>query len=77
MCVSCREMLPKSELIRIAKSQDGKINVDTTGKLEGRGAYICKLESCISKCIKTRGINRSFKMQVPQDIYQQLSTFVK
>ena len=72
MCVSCRQMLPKSDLLRIVKSKDGTINLDQTGKLDGRGAYICKLEPCVQKCLKTRAVNRAFKVQVPQTVYDNI-----
>lgn len=71
MCVSCRKMHDKSSLIRVVKF-DKKIELDKTGKKDGRGAYICKLYDCINKCIKTRGFNRAFKMQVEQEVYDRL-----
>lgn len=49
MCTGCREMKPKQQLIRIVKTPDGEIKLDTTGRLNGRGAYICKSADCLKK----------------------------
>jgi len=66
-------MLPKVNLIRITKKKDGTIELDKHGKLDGRGAYICKDKECLQKCTKTRGLNRAFKNIVPQEIYDALN----
>ncbi|MCL2847522.1 MAG: YlxR family protein [Firmicutes bacterium] len=73
MCIACRKLWSKSELSRITKKRDGTIALDQTGKLEGRGAYICKSHECLEKAIKTRGLNRAFKCNVPQEVYNNLS----
>ena len=54
MCVVCRQMKPKNELIRVVNS-DGIVVVDKTGKLNGRGVYLCKCRECISKAVKSKG----------------------
>ena len=77
MCTGCMEMKPKKELIRIVKTAEGEIKVDTTGKLNGRGAYICKNVACMEKAIKTKGLDRSFKMAIPQSVYDQLMEEMK
>lgn len=69
MCLGCREMKPKKELIRIVMNKDGQISLDLTGKLAGRGAYICKSVACVSKLRKSHGIERNFNCQVPQNLY--------
>ena len=71
MCLACREMKPKKELIRIVKSQEG-IFLDVTGKKNGRGAYICNNLDCIKKCIKTRALNKAFSCEVEQSTYDKL-----
>ena len=71
MCLACREMKPKKELIRIVKSQEG-IFLDATGKKNGRGAYICNNLDCIKKCIKTRALNKAFSCEVEQSTYDKL-----
>ena len=71
MCLACREMKPKKELIRIVKSQEG-IFLDATGKKNGRGAYICNNLDCIKKCIKTHALNKAFSCEVEQSTYDKL-----
>lgn len=68
MCVYCREMRPKHELLRFA-ARDGKILVDNGNALMGRGAYICKNIDCIKKAQKKKSLSRHFKCAVPEDIY--------
>lgn len=71
-CIACREMKPKMALLRIVKQADGKIFVDATGKADGRGAYICNCHACISKLKKLRLLNRVWKMNLPQAVYEQI-----
>ncbi|MCL2555772.1 MAG: YlxR family protein [Firmicutes bacterium] len=73
MCICCRVKSNKHILKRVAKNKNGIIQVDKTHKLEGRGAYICSLE-CLKKCIKTKQLNRAFKMQVSDEVYKELES---
>lgn len=75
MCCVCRQHFPKQKLIRVVKNKDGKIFVDTTFKAEGRGAYVCGAPECLEKLIKTRALNRAFKCEIPQTIYEQIKTY--
>ena len=59
MCVACREMKPKRELIRIVRTPENEICADTTGRAAGRGAYICKSQACLEKAIKIRALERA------------------
>ncbi len=70
-CVSCRQMRVKSELIRIVK-MDSNIVLDCTGKMNGRGAYVCGKSDCIKSLVKHRGLDRTFKMHVSNEVYEQL-----
>lgn len=72
MCIACREMKDKKQLIRIVKNAEGEINLDFTGKKNGRGAYICPNEVCIKKCIKSKLVNRTFKCEVDLEIYENI-----
>ncbi len=74
MCSGCGEMKPKRELVRIVKSPEGDISVDLTGRKAGRGAYICKNPDCLAKAKKTKRIERSFSVQIPDEIYEKLYT---
>ena len=71
MCVVCREMKTKSQLLRIAK-KDGEFSVDISGKLPGRGAYICKDGNCCEKFEKQRSFERAFKGAFPQNIKETI-----
>ena len=71
-CTGCRAMKPRSELIRIVRSE-GAIQVDPSGKKAGRGAYICNAVDCLQKARKARGLERSFKGAVPSEIYERLA----
>ncbi len=71
MCVVCRQMKEKDNLIRIVKNSDNYF-LDKTFKADGRGCYVCKNNECIEKCVKIRAINKSFKTKISDDIYDQL-----
>ena len=71
-CVGCREMKDKSALIRVVSNADGSLSIDATGKAPGRGAYLCKDTNCLSKAQKSKGLERSIKRAIPQEIYDSL-----
>ena len=71
MCTGCREMKPKKELIRVVKTEDG-IKLDLTGKLNGRGAYICKNKECLLKAQKSNALSRAFETNVSAEVYASL-----
>lgn len=73
MCLVCKQMMPKEKLIRVVKNKQGEILIDLTGKMDGRGAYICKNEECYSKIKKQKVLNRAFRVDVNDEIYQKLS----
>ena len=71
-CVGCREMKNKKELIRVIKTEEEEILIDVTGKKNGRGAYICPNVDCLNKAITAKGLERSFKMSIDKEIYEDL-----
>lgn len=71
-CLGCREMISKNSLIRIVRSNDGSFAVDATGKMNGRGAYICRNSTCLDKAVRSRALERSFKVSIPSEVYEQL-----
>lgn len=75
MCISCRQMKPKAELIRIVKSQD-LIIVNANNKVNGRGLYVCKDAKCIENCCKKKLINKSLSCMVEDDVYNLLKESV-
>lgn len=72
MCVACREMKDKRELVRIVKDKEGNISLDLTGKKNGRGAYICKDKACFEKLKKQKALNRAFKCNIPDEIISSI-----
>jgi len=72
MCIVCRKMIDKDQLNRVVKKPDGTVFLDLTGKMEGRGAYVCFDEQCIIKCKKLKTLNKHLKIPVPEEIYQSL-----
>ncbi len=71
-CAGCHEMKDKGQLIRVVRTKEGDISIDRTGKKNGRGAYICPLSECLEKAIKNKGLERSFKVNIPSDVYDAL-----
>ena len=71
-CMGCNLKKDKKDLIRIVKNKENEINVDKTGKLQGRGAYICKDEKCLEKAKKTKRLDRVLEMKIPDEIYEKL-----
>ena len=71
-CIGCGQMKGKKEMMRILRSAEGEILLDTTGKKNGRGAYLCRSMECLKKARKNKGLERSFKMSIPNEVYDQL-----
>jgi len=72
MCIGCREMKPKKELIRIVRSPEGVISIDHKGKAPGRGAYLCPSKECLEKSIKAKLLERTFEQKIDEEIYEKL-----
>jgi predicted RNA-binding protein YlxR (DUF448 family) len=73
MCLGCQEMKPKKELIRVVRTADqGEIKVDLTGKLAGRGAYVCKNAECLEKAYKSKRIERALEHGINSEVYEML-----
>ena len=71
-CHGCGEMKPKKELIRVILTPQGEIELDVTGKKNGRGAYVCPSSECFAKARKTKAIERSLGVSVPEEIYERI-----
>ena len=72
-CVGCGEMKNKKEMIRVLKTEEEGFILDATGKKNGRCAYVCKNPECLKKAKKTKGLDRSFKLSVPDEVYDSLT----
>lgn len=71
-CIGCGQIIEKNNMLRIVKQKDGAILADPTGRLNGRGAYIHKDSKCIENAIKTKAIDRTFKVKVAPEVYKAL-----
>ena len=76
MCIACRSMKKKDELIKIVRTENGA-EIDENKNKFGRGAYVCKNEECIKQAVKRRSLAKHFKMQVDSKIYEELETEAK
>ncbi|HAJ97644.1 MAG TPA: DUF448 domain-containing protein [Ruminococcus sp.] len=70
MCIGCNVMKPKKELIRVVKPKEGDITLDFTGKMAGRGAYICRSAECLEKAAKSHRLEKSFSCRVAPEVYE-------
>ncbi len=77
MCVITREKYPKKELIRVVKNKEGEVFVDTTGKANGRGAYLKRDIEVIEKAQKTKQLDRILEIAIPDTIYEELKELIK
>ena len=71
-CIGCQEMKSKKEMIRVIKTAEDEIMLDATGRKNGRGAYLCPSMECLKKAVKGKGLERSFKMASPKEVYETL-----
>lgn len=71
-CVGCREMKNKKEMLRVIRGTEGEIMLDATGKKNGRGAYICCNLQCLEQAARSKGLERSLKVPISQDVYDSL-----
>lgn len=71
-CVGCREMKPKKELLRVIRTPEEEVVLDSTGKKNGRGAYLCFSLECLKKSRKSKGLERSLKVAIPDEVYEKL-----
>ncbi len=72
-CMGCRERKAKRDMIRVVRCTDGQVRLDFSGKLNGRGAYICPKDECLKKAQKTRSLERSLEVPIPEEVYERLS----
>ena len=72
MCVGCREMKPKKELLRVVRSPEGAVSIDVTGRKPGRGAYVCHSAECLKRAIKQRQLERAFECSLGEETHESL-----
>ena len=71
-CLGCNEHKPKAEMIRVVRSPEGEISLDTKGKKSGRGAYICYNVKCLNKARKSKRIEKALDCSIPEEIYNDM-----
>lgn len=72
MCVACRQMRPKRELIRIVRTPEGTVILDRSGRANGRGAYLCDSQDCFRRAVKTRALERALESRLDEDVLRSL-----
>lgn len=75
-CVVTKEKLEKKDLVRIVRTNDGKVVIDLTGKLNGRGAYIKRDIDTVNKAKKSKALDRNLEIEIPIDIYEELTKII-
>lgn len=75
-CASCGEQFEKNALVRVVRSPEGEVSVDTTGKKNGRGVYLCKNPECLNKAKKARKLERALECAVTQSVYDELDALI-
>ena len=71
-CMGCRERKAKKEMIRVVRGTDGTVSLDLSGKLNGRGAYICPDSECLKKAQKAKSLERALEVPIPEEVYARL-----
>ena len=71
-CMGCRERKEKRQLIRVVRKTDGQVSLDFGGKMNGRGAYLCPDPECLKKAIRSKSLDRSLEVTIPQEVYDRL-----
>ena len=71
-CMGCRERKPKRDMIRVVRGTDGTVSLDFGGKMNGRGAYICPQSQCLKKALRSKALDRSLEVTIPEEVYQRL-----
>ena len=71
-CMGCRERKEKRQMIRVVRTPEGNVNLDFSGKMNGRGAYICPNPECLKKALRSKALDRSLEVTIPEDVYVRL-----
>lgn len=71
-CLGCREMKPKPELLRVVRSPEGEVSLDSRGKKPGRGAYVCPNAECLRRAVKSRALDRALETKIPDEVMERL-----
>lgn len=72
-CLGCNEHKPKRELMRVVRTPDGRVTLDFNGRTNGRGAYICRDVKCLRKAAKSKRLDRSLGVTIPDEVYEAMA----
>lgn len=75
-CLATNESFPKKDLLRIVRTPEGEIKVDTTGKLNGKGAYISKSTEALKLAKEKKVLDKAFEVNVPEDLYIEIERII-
>ena len=71
-CMGCRERKNKRDMLRVVRGTDGEVSLDFSGKLNGRGAYVCPDSECLKKARKSRALERCLEVTIPEEVYDRM-----
>ena len=71
-CMGCRGRKEKRQMIRVVRTPAGAVNLDFSGKMNGRGAYICPDPDCLKKALRSKALDRSLEVAIPEEVYARL-----
>ena len=71
-CMGCRERKAKREMIRVVRGTDGTVHLDFSGKMNGRGAYVCPNAECLKKALRSKALDRSLEVTIPEEVITRL-----
>ena len=71
-CMGCRERKEKRQMIRVVRTPEGAVNLDFSGKMNGRGAYICPDPDCLKKALRSKALDRSLEVTIPEEVIERL-----
>lgn len=77
MCVGCREMKAKKEMIRVVRSPEGEVSIDLKGKKSGRGAYVCYDVQCLKRALKQKQLDRALEVTITPEIAESLTLSIE
>ncbi len=76
-CAGCNEQKSKREFVRVVRTPKGEIRLDDTGKMNGRGVYLCPKLACLQKARKAKRLERSLEVSIPDEIWQSLEAMLE
>ena len=77
MCAICRQRFPKRSLIRFVKADDGQAILDETGKMQGRGFYVCRSADCLAQAQKGARLEKAAGARISEELITQLKDKVE